>query len=62
MNDRPMTATAATPLAINAAFDGGNIRLVRVDGDRIDLEIVRTATPTISSGSTSAWRGRRAGR
>ena len=42
MNDRPMTAAATTtPLAINAAFDGGNIRLVRVDGDRIDLEIVK---------------------
>ena len=26
---------------INAAFDGGNIRMVRQDGDTIDLEIVR---------------------
>jgi len=26
--------------AINAAFDGGNIRVVRVDGDTVDLEIV----------------------
>lgn len=26
-------------ISINAAFDSGNIRLVRVDGDRIDLEI-----------------------
>ena len=26
-------------LSINAAFDGGNIRLVAIDGDRIDLEI-----------------------
>ena len=26
-------------LSINAAFDGGNIRLVGIDGDRIDLEI-----------------------
>jgi murein tripeptide amidase MpaA len=25
---------------INAAFDGGNIRLVAIDGDRVDLEIV----------------------
>ncbi len=25
---------------INAAFDGGNIRVVAIDGDRIDLEIV----------------------
>jgi murein tripeptide amidase MpaA len=28
-------------LSINAAFDGGNIRLVHIDGDRIDLEIVK---------------------
>ena len=28
---------------VNAAFDGGNIRLVGVDGDRVDLEIVRDA-------------------
>ena len=28
-------------LSINAAFDGGNIRLVAIDGDRVDLEIVR---------------------
>lgn len=28
-------------LSINAAFDGGNIRVVAVDGDRIDLEILR---------------------
>ncbi len=27
-------------LSINAAFDGGNIRLVAIDGDRVDLEIV----------------------
>jgi len=27
-------------LAINAGFDGGNIRVVAVDGDRVDLEIV----------------------
>ncbi|MGR6329389.1 M14 family metallopeptidase [Sphingomonas sp. XXL09] len=26
---------------INAAFDGGNIRLVAIEGDRVDLEIVR---------------------
>ena len=31
-----MTST----LSINAAFDSGNIRLVRIDGDTIDLEIV----------------------
>ena len=30
-------------LAINAAFDGGNIRVVGVDGDRVDLEIVKDA-------------------
>jgi len=30
-------------LSVNAAFDGGNIRLVDVDGDRLDLEIVRDA-------------------
>jgi murein tripeptide amidase MpaA len=28
-------------LAINAAFDGGNIRVVAIEGDRVDLEIVR---------------------
>ena len=27
-------------LSISSAFDGGNIRLVAVDGDRVDLEIV----------------------
>ncbi|MFN3943325.1 MAG: M14-type cytosolic carboxypeptidase [Allosphingosinicella sp.] len=27
-------------LSVSSAFDGGNIRLVAVDGDRIDLEIV----------------------
>lgn len=27
-------------IAINAAFDGGNIRVVAIDGDRVDLEIV----------------------
>ncbi|WP_448662215.1 M14-type cytosolic carboxypeptidase [Sphingomonas sp. CJ20] len=26
---------------INAAFDGGNIRLAAIDGDRVDLEIVK---------------------
>ena len=30
-----------TDLHINAAFDGGNIRVVGIDGDRIDLEIVK---------------------
>ena len=28
-------------ISINAAFDGGNIRMSAVDGDRVDLEIVR---------------------
>jgi murein tripeptide amidase MpaA len=28
-------------LSINAAFDGGNIRVVAIEGDRIDLEIVK---------------------
>lgn len=28
-------------LSINAAFDGGNIRVVAIDGDRVDLEIIR---------------------
>ena len=28
-------------LSINAAFDSGNIRVAAIDGDRIDLEIVR---------------------
>ena len=26
---------------ISSAFDGGNIRLVAIDGDRVDLEIVK---------------------
>jgi murein tripeptide amidase MpaA len=30
-------------LSINAAFDSGNIRVVAIEGDRIDLEIVRDA-------------------
>ncbi|HEX8388107.1 MAG TPA: M14-type cytosolic carboxypeptidase [Sphingomonas sp.] len=30
-------------LSINAAFDGGNIRVVATEGDRVDLEIVRDA-------------------
>ncbi|MBS0479768.1 MAG: hypothetical protein JSR79_10785 [Proteobacteria bacterium] len=30
-----------TPIAITSAFDGGNIKLIAVDGDRIDLEIVK---------------------
>ena len=30
-----------TDLHVNAAFDSGNIRLVGIEGDRIDLEIVR---------------------
>ena len=30
-------------VTINAAFDGGNIRFLRADGDTIDLEIVRDA-------------------
>ena len=28
-------------IQINAAFDGGNIRMVAVEGDRIDLEIAQ---------------------
>ena len=28
-------------LSISSAFDGGNIRLVRIEGSRVDLEIVR---------------------
>ena len=28
-------------LSISSAFDGGNIRLVAIDGDRVDLEIVK---------------------
>ncbi|HEX8553531.1 MAG TPA: M14-type cytosolic carboxypeptidase, partial [Sphingomonas sp.] len=27
-------------LSINAAFDGGNIRVLAVDGDQVDLAIV----------------------
>jgi len=38
----PRTAPSSTsPVTINAAFDSGNIRVVRIDGDRIDLEIVK---------------------
>ena len=32
--------TAPQDLAIDSAFDGGNIRLLAVEGDRVDLEIV----------------------
>ena len=28
-------------ISVNAAFDGGNIRVVGIEGDRVDLEIVR---------------------
>ncbi|MBB4617966.1 M14 family metallopeptidase [Sphingomonas abaci] len=28
-------------IIVNAAFDGGNIRVVAIEGDRVDLEIVR---------------------
>jgi murein tripeptide amidase MpaA len=28
-------------LSVSSAFDGGNIRLVSIDGDRVDLEIVK---------------------
>ena len=28
-------------LSVSSAFDGGNIRLVAIEGDRIDLEIVK---------------------
>ena len=28
-------------LSVSSAFDGGNIRLVSTDGDRLDLEIVK---------------------
>jgi hypothetical protein len=31
----------AMNLSISSAFDGGNIRLVAIDGNRIDLEIVK---------------------
>lgn len=31
-------------LSISSAFDGGNIRLVAIDGNRIDLEIVKDAS------------------
>jgi murein tripeptide amidase MpaA len=33
--------SATTPISINAAFDGGNIRLVGIEGDRVDVEIRR---------------------
>ena len=38
MSDSPISA-----ISINAAFDGGNIRLVGIEGDRVDLEIARDA-------------------
>ena len=28
-------------LSVSSAFDGGNIRLVAIEGDRVDLEIVK---------------------
>src|SRR4051812_33910152 len=28
-------------LSVSSAFDGGNIRLVAIDGDRVDLEIAK---------------------
>ena len=28
-------------LSVSSAFDGGNIRLVAIDGNRVDLEIVK---------------------
>ncbi len=31
-------------ISISSAFDGGNIRLVAIDGDRVDLEIVKDAS------------------
>jgi murein tripeptide amidase MpaA len=31
-------------LSVTSAFDGGNIRLVAIDGDRIDLEIAKDAS------------------
>ncbi len=46
-------------IQINAAFDGGNIRLVAIAGDRIDLEIVHDHQSDFSSGSISASPGRR---
>ena len=30
-----------TTISINAGFDGGNIRMIRIDGDTVDLEIAR---------------------
>ena len=42
-------------IGISSAFDSGNIRLVAIDGDRIDLEIVKDSSNRIStSGSTSS--------
>jgi murein tripeptide amidase MpaA len=42
MTETDSSATSAsTAISINAAFDGGNIRLVAIDGDRIDLEIAK---------------------
>jgi murein tripeptide amidase MpaA len=35
-----MNASTMSPVTINAAFDGGNIRVVAIEGDQIDLEIV----------------------
>ena len=40
--DVPNSVTAvALTLTINASFDGGNIRVVAIEGDRVDLEIVK---------------------
>ncbi len=46
-------------IQINAAFDGGNIRLVAIAGDRVDLEIVHDHQSDFSNGSISASPGRR---
>ncbi len=48
-------------LTINASFDGGNIRVVGVEGDRVDLEIVKDKDSTSTSGSISGSGVRRAG-
>ncbi|GAA3262172.1 hypothetical protein GCM10020258_26250 [Sphingomonas yabuuchiae] len=49
-------------LTINASFDGGNIRVVAIEGDRVDLEIVKDKDPTFTSGSISGSAARRDGR
>src|SRR5687767_9161420 len=39
--DHPSSQEGSMAITISSAFDAGNIRVVKVDGDRVDLEIVK---------------------